>query len=115
MGAEMANTHEFTIEGVIQKIMFASTRRGARYARVHVKGSLANMDVMVFDKKQVSRLLSAKPGDRVKSTGSGRHTGGSIKERGNTALTARLLRITKDEAARAAASPANKPQQLSLI
>ena len=110
----MANTNEFEVEGKIQSINFGRTLKGHRFARVRVKGSLANMDVVVFNRAQLAALITARPGDNVKAKGTGRHTGGSYHERGNTSLTARLFKIKTDDAARAVAAH-REPEQLSMF
>lgn len=110
----MPNANEFEVQGQITDIQFAFTRAGKKYGRVKVKGILTHMWVVVFSPAQVTKLLTAHKGDTVIAKGMGRHTGGSIRARGNTELKARLFRIKEDAVARAAFNHV-EPTQLSLI
>jgi len=110
----MTKSNEIQAEGHIQEIRFDFTRRGKKYGRVKVKGPLSEMWITVFEKRHVERLMTSRKGDFVKATGSGYHTGGSIRDKGRTALTARLFRVNRSEEGRAKASSPS-PRQLSLI
>jgi hypothetical protein len=109
----MANPNEFKVEGTIKDIRKGYTRFNKPYARIRVEGPKNAIWVTVFSKAGVKNALTARIGDTVKATGSGFHTGGSIRAKGSTSLTARLFKVIKDEAARTKAA-APQPQQLAL-
>jgi hypothetical protein len=99
-----------TVDGTITRIVRLSARNGKNFTRVHVASSKKKIDVDVFGADDQILLSDAKPGDKLRASGTGFHRGPIRK--GTTSITARKLHFQKDVDGR---KLRQRPEQLSLF
>jgi hypothetical protein len=112
----MSNTH-ITVDGTIKSIRKRETRFGKPFYQIRVCSDKIAIQVDVFDPRHVAEVRFAEIGDKLAASGPGFHrgpvpTGVTTIPRGTTSITAKKLRLTRDDASRKAHAPA---QQLDLF
>lgn len=98
------------VDGTITRIVRLSSRSGKDFIRVHVSSPKKKIDVDVFNADDQILLRDARPGDKLRASGTGFHRGPIRK--GTTSITARKLHLQKDTDGR---KLRHRPEQLSLF